>query len=322
MLDLLTADYTFVNERLARHYGIPDVYGSQFPPRDGRPTTRGGGCSAQGSILAVTSHADRTSPVVRGKWMLENLLGTPPPPPPPNVPALEENAKRRKPPRRCANRWSEHRANPVCASCHKLMDPIGFALENFDAVGAWRTREPGGPIDASGQLADGTQVDGVVALRKALLQRPEVFVHDDDREAADLCARPRPRLPRHAGGPRHRARRARATTTVSRRSSSASSTARRFRCAMKARRDASATEGSHAMFITKMSLPRRTFLRGMGATLALPLLDAMVPALTALGADGRESAPRFGAVFVPNGAIMEQWTPADGRRRLRASRRS
>ena len=174
VLDLLTADYTFVNERLARHYGIPDVYGSQFRRVAVTDEARKG-LLGQGSILALTSHAERTSPVVRGKWILENVLGTPPPPPPPDVPALKENESGRTP-KTLRALMTAHRANPVCASCHKVMDPIGFALENFDAVGAWRTREAGVAIDASGELADGSHVDGVVTLRQALLKRPDVFV--------------------------------------------------------------------------------------------------------------------------------------------------
>jgi len=174
VLELMTADYTFVNERLARHYGIPNVYGSWFRrvpvPQDARR-----GLLGQGSMLLVTSHAERTSPVLRGKWILENILGTPPPPPPPDVPTLKENEAGQKP-KTMREQMSEHRENPVCASCHKVMDPIGFALENFDAVGAWRTREAGEPIDASGELGDGTHVDGITTLRAALLRRPEVFV--------------------------------------------------------------------------------------------------------------------------------------------------
>jgi hypothetical protein len=122
----------------------------------------------------LTSHAERTSPVLRGKWILENILGTPVPPPPPDVPPLKENQEGQKP-RTMREQMAEHRASAVCASCHKVMDPIGFALENFDAVGAWRTEEAGAPIDATGELADGTKVDGVVTLRKALLSRPGVF---------------------------------------------------------------------------------------------------------------------------------------------------
>ncbi len=172
VLDLLTADYTFVNERLARHYGIPGIYGSQFR-RVIVPDARRG-LLGKGAILAVTSHATRTSPVLRGKWVLENVLGTPPAPPPPNVPALKENEQGVKP-KTMREQMAAHRANAVCASCHRVMDPIGFALENFDPVGAWRSREPGGPIDASGELADGSRVDGAVALREALTRHPEVF---------------------------------------------------------------------------------------------------------------------------------------------------
>jgi uncharacterized protein DUF1592/uncharacterized protein DUF1588/uncharacterized protein DUF1587/uncharacterized protein DUF1585/uncharacterized protein DUF1595 len=174
VLDLLRADYTFVNERLARHYGMPDVYGSYFRRVTVTDEARKG-LLGQGSILAVTSHAERTSPVLRGKWVLDTIVGTPPPPPPPDIPALKENEEGQKP-RTMREQMAEHRSMPVCASCHKVMDPIGFALENFDAVGAWRSREAGGPIDASGELADGTKVDGVVTLRNALLNRPDVFV--------------------------------------------------------------------------------------------------------------------------------------------------
>ena len=173
VIDLLRADYTFVNERLARHYGIPNVYGSQFRRV---PVTEEGrkGLLGHGSILTLTSHATRTSPVVRGKWILENILGTPPPSPPPDVPTLKENEKGQKP-KTMREQMAEHRANPTCASCHKIMDPIGFALENFDAVGAWRTEDAGVPIDASGELTDGTHIDGVVALRNAILARPDLF---------------------------------------------------------------------------------------------------------------------------------------------------
>ncbi|MBV9506011.1 MAG: DUF1592 domain-containing protein [Acidobacteriia bacterium] len=173
IFDLLTADYTFVNERLARHYGIPDIYGSRFR-RVAIAEEARKGLLGQGSILALTSHAERTSPVVRGKWILENILGTPVPPPPPDVPPLKENKEGEKP-RTMREQMAEHRANAVCAGCHKIMDPIGFALENFDAVGAYRADDAGNPIDASGELADGSKVDGVVGLRRALVSRPELF---------------------------------------------------------------------------------------------------------------------------------------------------
>ncbi|HSP68344.1 MAG TPA: DUF1592 domain-containing protein [Bryobacteraceae bacterium] len=173
VLDLLTADYTFLNERLARHYGIRGIYGSQFRRVAVTSDVRRG-LLGQGSILAVTSHAERTSPVVRGKWILENILGMPVPPPPPDVPQLRENKDREKP-LTMREQMVEHRANAVCASCHKTMDPIGLALENFDAVGAWRTRDAGGPLDVSGELADGTKVNGVIDLRNSMVARPEMF---------------------------------------------------------------------------------------------------------------------------------------------------
>jgi hypothetical protein len=174
VLDLLRADYTFLNERVAEHYGVAGVYGSNFRRVPVVQEERKG-ILGHGSILTVTSHADRTSPVVRGKWILENLLGAPPPAPPPEVPPLTENSEG-APPKSLRARLELHRENAVCASCHKTMDPIGFSLENFDAVGSWRTDDSGLPIDATGKLADGTNVNGVVSLRNAILARPEVFV--------------------------------------------------------------------------------------------------------------------------------------------------
>ena len=174
VLDLLTADYTFVNERLARHYGIPNVYGSHFR-RVGLPGEARRGLLGHGSILAATAYPTRTSPVLRGKWVLENLLGTPPPLPPPDVPSLEETSGGRALSMREA--MEQHRANPVCASCHRLMDPPGFALEQFDASGRYRTHnEANAPIDASGVLPDGTAFEGAAGLRDALMQRPDLFV--------------------------------------------------------------------------------------------------------------------------------------------------
>jgi hypothetical protein len=174
VVDLLTADYTFVNERLAKHYGIPGVAGSNFRRVTVADTARKG-LLGQGSILTVTSHADRTSPVVRGKWILENLMGSPPPPPPPDVPLLKEDQEGAKP-TTMREKMEAHRADPVCASCHKIMDPLGLTLENFDAVGAWRNEDAGSAINAKTELADGTQLDGVVSLREALLKRKDVFV--------------------------------------------------------------------------------------------------------------------------------------------------
>ena len=174
LMDLLNADYTFVNERLARHYGIPGVYGSRFRRV---PVTNEGrrGLLGQASILTVTSYPNRTSPVERGKWILTNLLGVPPQPPPPNVPPLQDTTPDgRVLPLR--ERMERHRASPTCAGCHRLMDPIGFALENFDGIGRWREREEGLAIDASGTLFTGAALDGVVALRREIARRPDVFV--------------------------------------------------------------------------------------------------------------------------------------------------
>ena len=175
VLDFLTADYTFINERLARHYGIPNIYGSHFR-RVTMPDDTRRGLLGQGSILAATAYPTRTSPVLRGKWVLDNLLGTPPPLPPPDVPSLEETTAAGAA-LSMREAMEQHRANPVCASCHQLMDPPGFALEQFDAVGRYRTRnESNTPIDASGMLPDGTRFDGAAGLRNALLARPDLFV--------------------------------------------------------------------------------------------------------------------------------------------------
>jgi mono/diheme cytochrome c family protein len=175
VLDLLDADYTFVNERLARHYGIPNVYGSHFR-RVTLTDDRRKGLLGQGSILTVTSYANRTSPVTRGKWVLENILGTPPPPPPANVPALRERNESGKV-LSMRQAMEQHRANPVCAACHRVMDPLGFALENFDGTGRYRTTDAKAAIDPSGTLPDGTPFEGAAGLRKVLREkRSEQFV--------------------------------------------------------------------------------------------------------------------------------------------------
>jgi mono/diheme cytochrome c family protein len=176
VLELLDADYTFLNERLARHYEVPNVYGDRFRrvalPKDSERR----GLLGHGSILTVTSHATRTSPVRRGKWILENILGTPPPPPPANVPPLRENGSGGGA-RTMRELMAEHRSNAVCAACHRSIDPLGLALENFDAVGRWRTRgEDGAAVDASGSMPGGETFDGVAGLRQALLAHPDVFV--------------------------------------------------------------------------------------------------------------------------------------------------
>ena len=174
VIDLLTADYTFVNERLARHYGMPDIFGSRFR-RVAQHDDARRGLLGHGSILTVTSLATRTSPVVRGKWLLENILGTPPPPPPPNVPELGDQPDSGQV-TSLRERLEAHRVNPICANCHSRMDPIGFAFENFDAVGRWRETDNNVPIDSSGVLPDGTAFAGVSELRDVLLSRRNEFV--------------------------------------------------------------------------------------------------------------------------------------------------
>jgi len=176
VLELLTANYTFVNERLAHHYGIPNVQGSWFRRVTLPADSVRGGLLGQGSILTVTSYATRTSPVLRGKWVLENLLASPPPPPPADVPALKTEGAESGKTLTMRDAMVQHRANPVCAGCHARMDPIGFAMENFDALGKWRDRDSGNRIDASGVLPDGTRFEGMPGLRKMLLDHSGEFV--------------------------------------------------------------------------------------------------------------------------------------------------
>jgi mono/diheme cytochrome c family protein len=175
VLDLMTADFTYVNERLAKHYGIPGVFGSYFRRVHVADESRRG-LLGKGAVLMVTSHATTTSPVLRGKWVLDNLLGAPPPPPLPDVPALVE-PKPGEAPKTMRQQMERHRVDPVCAGCHKSMDPIGFALENFDVDGTWRTANVGGfALDTTDVLPDGTRIGGAKGLREALLMRPDVFV--------------------------------------------------------------------------------------------------------------------------------------------------
>jgi mono/diheme cytochrome c family protein len=176
-LELLNADYTFVNERLAKHYGIPGVYGERFRQVKLTDPNRFG-LLGHGSILSMTALATRTSPVFRGKYVLDTFLNTPPPPPPPNVPTLDESNKDAPAvPKSVREQLELHRKNPACAGCHRVIDPPGFALENFNSIGQWRTAmENGAKIDANGMLADGTSVNGPVELRQAMLSRPEAFV--------------------------------------------------------------------------------------------------------------------------------------------------
>jgi hypothetical protein len=174
--ELLTADYTFVNERLARHYGIGGVSGSEFR-KVSYPDDHRRGILGHGSVLTLTSHGNRTSPVLRGKWVLEVLLGSPPPPPPPNVPDLDQTgdaADGRF--RSVAEQLAMHRANPACSSCHVVIDPIGLSLDNFDVTGAWRIKDRGVPVNTAGELYDGTKLTGAADLRAALMKRADVMV--------------------------------------------------------------------------------------------------------------------------------------------------
>ena len=176
VVDLLDANYTFVNERLARHYGIPGIYGSRFrrvalPNHDQR-----GGLLAQGALLATTSYPDRTSPVLRGKFLMDNIFGVGIPPPPPGVDTTLVENKPGAIPKTIRERLAQHRTNPGCASCHSVIDPLGFALENFDVIGGWRTvDESGKPVDASGTTVSGAKVEGLSGLRALLLEQPEQF---------------------------------------------------------------------------------------------------------------------------------------------------
>jgi hypothetical protein len=173
--DLLSTDYTFVNQRLAEHYGMKGVYGNEFRRVKLEDPNRYG-LLGQASILAVTSYPNRTAPTIRGKWVLEQLLGTPPPPPPANVPSLKEDQSTQKLTMR--QRMEQHRSNPACAACHKMMDSLGFALDNFDGIGGWRdSTGPGaGPIDSSGTLPDGTAFHGPAGLREVLVKKKEMFI--------------------------------------------------------------------------------------------------------------------------------------------------
>ena len=174
VLQLIDSDYTFLNERLAKHYGLPHVKGSHFRKVTLAPDSHRGGILRHGSILLVTSYATRTSPTIRGNWILENIFGTPAPPPPPNVPALKEASTVKFSSVR--ERLAQHRSNPACASCHNLIDPVGFAMENYDAVGRWRLLDGDLAVDSKGGLPDGTEIDSVAGLEQSILERPETFV--------------------------------------------------------------------------------------------------------------------------------------------------
>ena len=312
VLDLMTADYTFVNERLAKHYGMPGIYGSQFRRVTLADEARRG-LLGKGSILLATSHADRTGPTLRGKWILENLLGTPPPAPPANVPPFEQTAG--PTPRTIRERMEIHRANPSCASCHRSMDGLGFTLENFNAVGAWRTRDAGYDVNAQGTMTDGETAVGVAGLRAALLRRPEVFVQTLTEKlmtyglgrGLQYSDMPAVRaILRDAAGQDHRFlvdhpghRQKPGVPDAEKGDAAESLRLERLR--------------EIIMFVTKKALSRRTLLRGMGTAVALPFLESMVPAFTGLAQAAATPPLRFGAVYFPNGTPMNSplnyWMP-------------
>ena len=217
-LELLTADYTFVNERLARHYGIAGVSGPDFRKVSYPDDTRRG-LLGHGSMLTLTSHGNRTSPVLRGKWVMEVLLGSPPPPPPPNVPDLEETSEAPRTAACCRwpSSWRMHRASPACSSCHNVIDPIGLSLDNFDVTGAWRIKDRGVPVNTAGELYDGTTLNGAGDLRAALLASVRRVRHALHGDADAVRARPPRGVLRHADGPADRPQTPRRATTACRR---------------------------------------------------------------------------------------------------------
>ena len=313
VVDLLDADFTFVDERLARHYGIPGIRGSRMRRVDLPPDSPRRGLLGQGSILTVTSAANRTSPVQRGKWVLENVLGAPPPQPPPGVETNIDGDASKAKAVSLRQRMEQHRANAACASCHRLMDPIGFALENFDHAGKWRTsRRP--DADRCHRSDDGRHPP----------RRRRVAAPRARGQAGPVCRRGTEKLLTYALGRALRRRTCRRcapsraprrpAATPSRRSSSASCGRHSSRCAPRpggadgVAADLQVRQEANVMFITRKHLSRRTVLRGIGASVALPLLDSMVGAQT----PARSVAPktRFAAFYVPHGATMDKWTPA------------
>ena len=244
----------------------------------------------------MTSYATRTSPVIRGKWILENILGTPPPPPPPNVPALKDNTVSAA--LSIRERLAEHRANAACASCHKLMDPVGFALENFDAVGRWRNVEEGRPIDATGGLPDGSEFEGVTGLEQALLDRPEMFVGTLTEKLLTFALGRGVEHIRRAGDPQDRPRRPRERLPLL--------------VADRGNRDQHAVSDEEIrMIITKKAMPRRTFLRGPGdrAGAAAAGCDGSLHDRPGRDAGRPARLRRLGFVYMPMGCDVTRWTP-------------
>ena len=313
--ELVTADYSFLNDRLARHYGVAGVYGSHFRRVAFADGVRGG-LLGQASVLTATSYPNRTSPVLRGRWLLDTVLGSPPPPPPPDVPTLEQASAGRVLNQR--EQLEAHRKNPACATCHVRMDPLGFSLEQFDALGQWRVATSAGPIDATATLPDGSRFDGARGLRAFLAGHRDDFVRTFTEkllayalgrglEPADM---PAVRGIVRAAAPgqyRWSSIVVGIVQSVPFRMASASAAARD---ATAGRRVAAVIRKGSSMIVLRKSIPRRTVLRGLGASLALPLLDGMIPALTARGQTAAAPVHRFGVVYVPNGMVMENYLPA------------
>ncbi len=249
----------------------------------------------QASVLTVSSYATRTSPVLRGKWVLENLLNSAPPPPPNNVPRLDESAVGKTTTLR--EQMEVHRKNPTCASCHRRMDPLGFGLENFDAIGEWRTVDGKFAVDPTGQLPDGRKFNGPVELAAILECRARAFTRALTSKLLTYALGRGPRARRSRHRPPHLARGRRGRLQVLR--------PRHRHRAEPAVPDAGRDRG--AMIITGKHLPRRTFLKGLGVSLALPMLDAMTPAMAAAAA--KRAPTRLAFTYVPNGVTMDAWTP-------------
>ena len=320
VIELLTADHTFLNERLAMHYGIETVKGSHFRRVTLDDKARHG-LLGKGAILMLTAYPNRTSPVLRGAWILDRLLGTPPSDPPLDVPSLPEN-RRGQPARTLRARLEQHRAKPTCFACHGVMDPLGFALENFNAVGQFRANDPDTltPIDTAGQLPDGTPINGPEDLRRALVARPDhQFVQAFTENlltyalGRSLDYRDMPtvrRIVRQAAADDYRFKSIvlGVISSDAFRKREADSGARvRGACEDRVK---SRTGGLvvHVPVLEK-HLSRRTVLKGAGATIALPLLDAMIPAGTALAQTAAAASPRLGFVYFPHGALQDEWTP-------------
>ncbi len=299
VLDFISADYTFLNQRLAEHYGIPGITGTAFRKVSLDPSWNRGGLLGQASILTVTSYGNHTSVVKRGKWILDNMLAAPPPPPPPDVPALKTELDGRQLTAR--EQLEMHRKDPSCAACHKRMDPLGFALETFDAVGAHRQLDAGQQIDVSAVMPDGSTFSGFQGLQQILMARKDEFTGAFTERLMTYALSRGLQPPDMPAVRAFRATR-RQTIITSAPLSRASSGATPSRCARLPQ-----NEGA-TMRLMRKSLNRRTVLRGLGATMALPFLEAMMP--SAKAADIAERPKRFQVFYSPNGMMMPDFVPS------------